>query len=154
MIREIVYDALRTSAALQALGTAADGSTIWLADSVDTLPVKPAWVMRWSGTASSIAQSTVASQIVGENVAGTWRGAWIEDLQLWAHDEGLDYARVDAMLEKSRDVLSALVGVRQTGGTGMYLNQMTWQGNSPNLRDFGYGTVARYSTWRVAMGRG
>lgn len=140
MIRDIIWDSLRNDFVLNGLGVAADGSNIWQADTVDTLHVKPALVVRW-GT---------ATPAVGERTATRWTGAGTQTLQVWVHDDGGDFARIDAIIDRIRTVLSGLVGV--PGASGERLIQADWAGDSGDLRDDGYGTITRHSDWIIAQG--
>jgi hypothetical protein len=141
MIREIVWNSLRGDTVLNALGIAADGSNIHQADSVDTLPVKPAMVIRWGDITDP----------VGERGATAWVGGGTQTLQVWAHDDLGDFDRIDKILTRVRTVLSGLVAVQGTT-PGQTLIQADWVGDSQDFRDDGYRTITRHSDWRIAQG--
>lgn len=147
MMREVVWDALRGDTVLNGLGIAADGANIHQADSVDTLTIKPALVLRWG----DITGGVNTPEPIGERTATTWQGAGAQTLQVWAHDKVGDFDRIDKILTRVRTVLSGLVAV-QGITAGHTLIQADWMGDSQDFRDDGYGTITRHSDWRIAQG--
>ena len=73
-------------------------------------------------------------------------------LVVWAHDHGRDYnQRIQPALERVKDVLQ---GAFHTAGVdGFTLTCATWQGDSGDLFDDGYNTIARYSTFQAVSRR-
>lgn len=51
---------------------------------------------------------------------------------LWVHDEPGDYTRIDAVLKMAREVLLTAV---PTSLNGVWLNDVRWEGVSPDLFD-------------------
>lgn len=141
MIRELIWNALRSDTVLNGLGVAADGSNIWQADAVDTLPSKPALVIRWGAAAPG----------VGERTTAGWVGAGTQTMVVWVHDEIGDFDRIDKIITRIRTVLSGLVA-QQGVVAGHTLICADWAGDSEDLRDDGYGTITRHSDWTIAQG--
>lgn len=124
-VRETVYQALSTDTELQALGGAA-GVEVWNIEAIDNPERgKPFVVTAWSTTPRPVHS-----------------GARRRDLIVWAHDEGGDYSRIDAILERVRQIL---VGMIHQGG----ISQVDWEGASGDLYDDGFRTITRNSGFRV-----
>lgn len=122
-IRETIYSAITTDPQLQALKI--DSTSVWNIESVDN-PArgKPFLVTAWADD---------------RNV---WGRPGRRDLLVWAHDEGGDYARIDAILERVRILLVAMI---HQGGVTL----VEFTGGSPDLYDDGFRTITRNYGFRV-----
>lgn len=63
--------------------------------------------------------------------------------EIWVHDNPGSFKRIDDTLSHLRNSLSGPVP-SATGGIAC-----TWQGNSPELSDSGFGTITRYISFRM-----
>jgi hypothetical protein len=123
-VRETVFSILTTDEELQALGITE--ATVWSIEAADNPDRgKPFVVIAWSTVPRP--QHTAARR---------------RDLVVWAHDEGGDYSRIDAILERVRQLL---VGTVHQGG----ITQVDWEGASGDLYDDGFRTITRNSGFRV-----
>jgi hypothetical protein len=141
MIRDMVWDMCRSDGILQSLGIRNDGANVHQADTVDSLPIKPALVLRWGLMNPGVTEH-----------APVWAGAGWWDLAVWVHDEPGDFDRVDRIIERLKTILCGIAGARSVTHPGWTLIQADWAGDSQDLRDDGYHTVTRNSTYRVAVG--
>lgn len=66
----------------------------------------------------------------------------VERAQVWFHDTDHDYGRINRALTRLKQLLVATVGLE--GADGIVLSVAEWNGEGPDLRDDGYGTVTRY----------
>lgn len=74
------------------------------------------------------------------------RGA--ERMAVWAHDSsGGDYGRIDAVLERVKDLVESVV--HHEGPDGWTLTTATWAQDGPDLVDDGYKTVTRWAEFAV-----
>ena len=62
-------------------------------------------------------------------------------LTCWVHDKNRDYARVDKVIVRLKEIL--LDAVHVSGADGVTLTSCTWAGDSDDLVDDGYNTVTR-----------
>jgi hypothetical protein len=62
---------------------------------------------------------------------------------VWFHDKQKDYGRINRALERLKQLLGATVGF--AGADGIVLSAAEWNGEGPDLRDDGYGTLTRYA---------
>lgn len=123
-VRETVFTLLTTDSELTDLGITAD--SVWNIEALDNPDRrKPFVVTAWSTTPRP-----------------QHPGARRRDLLVWAHDEGADYTRIDAILERVRQIL---VGITDQGG----ITQVDWEGASSDLYDDGFRTITRNSGFRV-----
>lgn len=65
-----------------------------------------------------------------------------ERCQVWFHDTDRDYGRITRALTRLKQLLEDTVGLE--GADGIVLSVAEWNGEGPDLRDDGYGTVTRY----------
>lgn len=122
--REAVYTLLSTDPQLQAL--APGGVEVWNVEAIDNPERgKPFIVTAWASTPRPV-----------------FTAARSRELTVWAHDEGGDYSRIDAILERVRQIL---VGIVHQGG----ISQVEWSGASGDLYDDGFRTITRNSGFRV-----
>lgn len=63
--------------------------------------------------------------------------------EIWIHDNPGSYARINRLLSHLKE---AIEGPTDSASGGV---ACTWQGNSPELSDEGYGTIARYISFRM-----
>ena len=139
MIRDIVYNLLRNDTVLN--GLEINSNSIYQAGTVDTLPAKPALALQWCDLTPGPFE-----------FGSTFTGAGTSVLTLRVHDELGDYDRIDAILAAAKEVLCSAVAVRSLSSPNWILIQADWTGDGPDLRDDGYGTLTRFSTYRVAAG--
>lgn len=122
--RETVYALLTTDEQLINLGIHAD--TVWNIEAVDNPERgKPFLVTAW-----------------GTTPRPPFQAARSRELTVWAHDEGADYLRIDAILERVRQLLE---GLTDQGG----ITQVDWEGASGDLYDGGFRTITRNFGFRV-----
>lgn len=130
-IREDVYTVLSVDAETGILST--EGLTpddIWNIESVDNPERrKPFLVTAWADNPTP-----------GANAS--WSTGRRRDLLVWAHDEGADYARIDRLLDRVKELLMALV---HQGG----ISQVMFTGGSGDLYDDGFHTITRNYGFRV-----
>jgi hypothetical protein len=69
----------------------------------------------------------------------------LQQFTLRAHERSESYARIDALLDRAKVILTSVV--HQYG-----ITQIDWRGRSPDLVDDGYRTLTRYDTYFVAAG--
>lgn len=123
--RASVQAALDGDATLQTIGVQAT----YAGNSVDTPGEDLFLVTRWE--TSSVAFKTKD----------------IDRLTVWAHDKQRDYTRIGQALERVKALLTGLV--HAAGADGWTLTLVEYLGQGPDLRDDGYGTVARYAEFTV-----
>jgi hypothetical protein len=119
--RAALYTLLDTDAELETLGVQA----VYPTNAVDTPAEDCFLVVRWDPT-------TAAFGTVGA-----------DRVQIWAHDKDRDYGRIDSILRRLRQLLTAQVHL--SGADGQTLVTAEWRGESQDLFDDGYQTVARYA---------
>lgn len=127
MSRAAVNVAIQNDSELLGLGLQFEQT--YAANAIDTPIVKPFVVMRWEDTTRSFGD------------IGT------QGLTVWVHDDLGDYTRIDAMLERVKEILTAMVHV--SGTDGRIVTQIDWAGDSPDLWDDGFQTITRNSGFRV-----
>jgi hypothetical protein len=132
MSRTFLYDLLRTDAALSTPGTLGNlgvlPDSIYAAEAADDIKHYPFITMRWNIVAKGIGDVTRQS------------------VDVWAHDRDRDYLQIDAILKRVK-VLCA--GVQANAAVEGSITQIDWQSDSPDLRDDGYDTVTRNSTYTL-----
>lgn len=127
--RAVVRDLLVGDADLLAAGV----GEVYAANAVDTPAEECFLVLTWS-EATSVFQRT-----------GT------EGLTVWVHDVNRDYGRIDQVLDRVADVLTAAEHV--VGEDGWTLTLAEWAGEGPDLYDDGYNTCTRYADFTVVSRR-
>ena len=128
MSRAAVYTLLTTDDELAALGLAA----VYAFQAVDTPNSKPFVVTRWDEVQPGVVPS---------------RGP--QSLTLWVYDTPADYARIDSIIARAKDIL--LDAVHVDGSDGMTITQVRWTGDSQDLYDDVYGCVVRTSSYDVIV---
>lgn len=68
-------------------------------------------------------------------------------MELWAHDHGGSYVRINRILQRCKEILDEAIHV--TGADGYVLTQANWRGASPDLVDDGYKTLTRNHGYEV-----
>lgn len=126
-MRAVVRAAIIGDVTLASLGVVPEGV---LAGDIDTPQPRPFLNLKW-GTTNPASFGRVATQTA---------------LVVWVHDEPNDYERIDAICRRLRVLLEQLVGQQDTND---YVSQITWTGDSQDLKDDGHRTIARQSTYRV-----
>lgn len=132
MGRAVVYQLLASDAELVGLGL--PEGNIYASSAVDTPASWPFLILRWQER--DVAHTDPELGDVG--------GEWL--LQLWAHDRGQDYMRIDALLERGRQLIT---GAAQYTAAGETLVAARWAGDSPDLYDDGFRTVTKHADFQV-----
>jgi hypothetical protein len=128
-MRALIRQAIIADATMAGYGI--NGANSFAVD-VDTPQSRPFLQLRW-----------------GRNDAGIDR-VTIRNLVVWVHDKPGDYALIDGILLRLRDLIPSLVG--ESNGTG-HLVDVTWAGDSEDLADDGHGTITRNSSF-ILVGSG
>ena len=126
MSRAAVYSLLSTDSALQSLGL----QRVYAFQAVDTPVESPFIVTRWD----EMQPGVVAS-----------RGP--HNVTFWVYDAPADYARIDAIIARVKDILIGATHV--TGADGYVLTQARWTSDSQDLYDDVYDCVLRTSSFEV-----
>lgn len=69
------------------------------------------------------------------------------DLGVWAHDDPGDYDLIDGILNRVREVLTALEARRTDDGK--WISCVQWTGDSDDAYDDGPGTIVRTSNFTI-----
>lgn len=115
-----------TAGSLKTLG--ASPNAVYAAEAADDIAYWPFIVHRWGNIAKGIGPSKR------------------QYVDVWVHDRDRDYVRIDAILKRIEALFSAVGSANATEG---WITQIDWQGSSPDLRDDGYDTITRNSTFLV-----
>lgn len=67
-------------------------------------------------------------------------------LEVWIHDSGRDYARIENIMRRLRVVLEGLVG---QGSGDQWVQVVKWENDSPDLQDDGHRTIFKISRFTV-----
>jgi len=73
------------------------------------------------------------------------KGAEVQDMTIWVHDEPESYTRIDEILPLIRAALEGPVSI--AGENGIHVD---WSGDSQDLSDDARGTILRSSSYRLA----
>jgi len=131
MSRAAVYGLISADLDLQLLGL--DPNATFSANATDSPTYRPFVIIRW------------------EDHTATFADRGPQNLTIWVHDDGQDYARVNDMLQRIREVMADAVHV--VGNDGDTLTESRWLGSSSDLYDDGYRTITRNATFRVVSRR-
>lgn len=101
---------------------------IYAAEAADDIKVWPFIVHRWGTIVKGI---------------GASKRQYVD---IWAHDRNRDYVRIDAIMKRVETLFNAVGAEDAAEG---WITQIDWQGSSSDLRDDGYDTVTRNSTFLV-----
>jgi hypothetical protein len=130
--RTYLQSVLKADAALATIGTLGslglDSEALYAAESADDVTVFPFLTHRWGPVTKGY----------GESVR--------QSVDIWVHDRNEDYVRIDAILKRVKAILIAVVGAHTAEG---WITQIDYEGSSPDLRDDGYDTITRNSTFTV-----
>lgn len=118
--------ALLDDAALSDLGF----DRVYSSNEVDTPQEERFIVVRWAQP--------------GERAYGTKAA---DRADIWFHDKNRTYGEIDLGIERLKAILKDAVHV--VGPDGWVLTQAHWNGDGPDLRDDGFGTVTRWSSITV-----
>lgn len=102
--------------------------SIYAAEAADNITAWPFLTTRWGNIAKGIGPSKR------------------QYLDVWAHDRNRDYVRIDDILLRIEKLFNTVGSANPAEG---WITQIDWQGSSPDLRDDGYDTVTRNSTFLV-----
>lgn len=78
---------------------------------------------------------------------GPFPGSQNLRLQVWAHERGSSYVRIDPILQAARDVL------RDATAQDQFISAV-WEGDSEELVDDAFNTLTRNATFRLAAKEG
>jgi hypothetical protein len=125
-----VYTLLVGDTALSAMGVTA--GTVIQDNAVDTMRQTPFVVLRWEEVTPRWA------------LAGS-RGKQV--LTVWAHDRGGDYTRINAVLDRIKEIFIPVEHF--AGADGRTITQLDWRGESADLYDDGFKTLCRNHAYDV-----
>lgn len=137
MTRAFIYGLLQADAnsnsagSLKTLGVKPEA--IAAAEAADDMTLFPFITIRWGNVARGV---------------GASHRRYVD---VWAHDRNRDYDRIDDILTRVAKLFSAIEARATEKGS---ITQIDWQGESPDLRDDGYDTVTRNSTFLVIESTG
>lgn len=118
--------ALATPGTLGYLGLSAEA--LFAAESADDVTLFPFLTHRWGPVTKGVGNSVRQS------------------VDIWVHDRDRDYVRIDAILKRVKAILTSVESITATEG---HISQIDYEGSSPDLRDDGYDTITRNSTFTV-----
>lgn len=102
---------------------------VYPTNAVDTPPEEFFGIIQWGPTTAAFGQT------------GTDR------VSIWLHDRQPDYGRINAGLQRLKELLPATL--HRPGEDGHTLVTADWNGESQDLADEGYGTITRYADFTV-----
>lgn len=129
MLRDFVFDALRSDAQLNALGYNTD--TIWPMMSVDSPPSRLFMVLRWGADSPTPGRD---SKVIRTG------------LTVWAYNKDPDYGPIGSALRRARDILVPIAGVSHGDG---WILDVENNGTSEDLYDDGYVAVTRNRAFTI-----
>lgn len=124
-MRELVYAAVTQDATIIAAGVVPDGV---IATDVDTPQERPFIQIRWGRNDTGLDVITR------------------RQVTIWVHDEPGDYARIDLIILRLRQLLPSLVGM--SNGLGHVVG-VEWTGDSEDLADDGHRTITRWASFSL-----
>jgi hypothetical protein len=130
-VRSYLAQVLQDSSGLAELGLV-PGAVI--AGDVDTPQPRPFINLKWMITTPGIKDVVTR-----------------RSLNVWFHDRPNDYTRIDDMLFVVRSLFFDIEGVDHGSG---HITVVEWLTDSQDLRDYGHGTIAKYSTYRIICSEG
>lgn len=126
-MRALIMQAIIADPLINALGITNDNS---FAVDVDTPEQRPFLQLRWGTNQPALSKTQIGRRT----------------LTLWVHDEPGDYARIDTIIFRLRELLPMLEG--QSNGLG-HLVAAEWSGDSEDLSDDGHRTIARWTSFSL-----
>lgn len=120
-MRTIVFQAITSDPTLIGLGIEGENS---FAGDVDTPEYRPFLQLRWG-------RNDIGLDVVTRRT-----------LDIWVHDEGGDYGRIDSIISRLRALLPTLEGTNN-------VMAVEWTGDSEDLADDGHKTIARYTSFSL-----
>ncbi len=120
-MRTTLFQAIIADATLIGLGIASENS---FAGDVDTPEYRPFLQLRWG-------RNDIGLDVVTRRT-----------LNIWVHDEGGDYGRIDSIIFRLRLLLPSLEGTSN-------IMAAEWTGDSEDLIDDGHKTIARYTSFSL-----
>lgn len=124
-MRETIARALYTDAQMLALGLTPAGL---VSGDADTVEPRPYIVLRWGDTNPGVDVSRQRNLVV------------------WFHDRPNDYTRIDAMLRRTRAILTAISAQRTETG---WITTIDWLTDSSDLSDDQSRTIIRTSAYNI-----
>lgn len=128
-LRDYVFQLMATDSQLNALGVTVD--SLFTQNDTDTPQMRPYVVIRWGDT--------------DPGLDGTY-AINIKDFQIWVHSGPGDYAPIDAILLRLRQLLTGVEAANTGAG---FITQIEWQGESDDLSDDAQGTITRYGEFHL-----
>jgi hypothetical protein len=126
-MRAVVRSAIIADSTLIGLGVVPEGV---LSGDVDTPEPRPFLNLKWGTT----------------NPSPFGLAAMRTNLVVWVHDDPNDYERIDAICRRLRVLLEGLIGQQDIND---YVSQISWTGDSGDLKDDGHRTIARQSNYTL-----
>lgn len=127
-LRNYIFDLIADDTQMISLGYTRNGT--FTSNDQDTPQIRPLTVIRWGITNPGMDTERIRS------------------LQVWLHDQPADYTRIDAGLERVRELLENQRGVN-AGATNKWLSQVVWESDSDDLTDDIQNTITRYSIYSL-----
>lgn len=124
-VRKVIARALWSDVLMNGLGITQD--SLWSGD-VDTPVPRPYMVLRWQDTQVGVGDSRQRPLI------------------LWIHDKGNNYDRIDAIVRRSRDIMTEIHGARTDTG---WITAIDWLTDSGDLSDDTTHTILRTSSYNI-----
>lgn len=84
---------------------------------------------------------------VGPRQPGPFAGVGENYADVWVHDEAGTYMTIDAAIEEIKAALSGAERSQAVSASGGVVAQ--WTGDSDELADDGYGTICRYTSFKL-----
>lgn len=126
-MRAVIRAAIVADVTLISLGVTPEGV---LSGDIDTPEPRPFLNLKW-GVTNPAPFGMVAQQT---------------NLVIWVHDTPNDYERIDAICRRLRVLLTSLTGVPDDSD---YVSQITWTGDSVDLKDDGHRTITRQGNYTL-----
>lgn len=127
-LRNYVFDLIADDPQMITLGYTRDGT--FTSNDEDTPQIRPLTIIQWGITNQGMDTERLRT------------------LQVWLHDIPHDYTRVDAGLERVRELLTNQIGVNASA-SNKWLSQVIWESDSEDLIDDVQNTITRYSIYTL-----
>lgn len=97
------------------------------------------------------ADETISEPFCTYRIRGTFPSgasrSGLRGLEVWFHDRGGSYLRIDGFITRAKNVLDNVVNVQGEGGS--LLSQCRWESDSPDLTDDGHRTITRMTSYTL-----
>lgn len=125
--RTALYELITEDTVLNELGVTADN--VFNSNDVDSPTMRPFVAIRW------------------RNSERAFNSAYRRYVTIWVHDTPSDYTVIDSIIKRLNALLGGAVHVEGTDGSR--ITMFDHQGDSDDLIDDGFGTIARNTTWQA-----